>query len=382
MKTSAAIALLVLLRPACLVYVPESDDASAGESGSSTGTAGSTGVVEPTSTTTEESPESDEVAGESASTASVDDTSTTSTDVTNTATATTTTTTGSTTTTTTVDQESTGSGLLNALCGDGKFDPEELCDDTGIDCRAAESQEEFDSCVRHSRCYIPCSWKQGKVECNDFMPCMPAACGDNQINSPKEVMEECDDGKILVGDGCSQDCTQEEDVFVIFVTNEKFAPKFSSAGADQRCQTAAEVAGLANKGEVFKAWLSDVEWISVGKFMFPNYHNAWIKLPILPSLRRRDGELIASNAHDLILKGGPLLPINVNENGDLIPGFAWTGTRTDGTGSEKDCTRWAEAESDSITATIGSLSAVDGKWTDDGTIGCNQAHHLYCFRAQ
>ena len=78
-----------------------------------------------------------------------------------------------------------------SLCGNGKLDPGEECDDGNT--------EDDDGCS--SQCVIDCYYN---CQCHPWdPPCVDArVCGNAVLTSD----EECDDGNTLSGDGCSGSC--------------------------------------------------------------------------------------------------------------------------------------------------------------------------------
>jgi cysteine-rich repeat protein len=81
-----------------------------------------------------------------------------------------------------------------SLCGNGKLDPGEECDDGNT--------EDDDGCS--SQCVIDCYYN---CQCHPWdPPCVDArVCGNAVLTSD----EECDDGNTLSGDGCSGSCQLE-----------------------------------------------------------------------------------------------------------------------------------------------------------------------------
>jgi cysteine-rich repeat protein len=81
-----------------------------------------------------------------------------------------------------------------SLCGNGRFDPGEECDDGNT--------VNGDGCS--SQCVVECSFK---CQCHPWdPPCVHVhVCGD----ADQTLDEECDDGNTLSGDGCSDSCHLE-----------------------------------------------------------------------------------------------------------------------------------------------------------------------------
>jgi cysteine-rich repeat protein len=81
------------------------------------------------------------------------------------------------------------------ICGNGGLDPGEECDDGNV--------VSGDGCSRG--CQIEACWACGT--CGTNVPCVPTPiCGDGVLTYP----ERCDDGNNQGGDGCSADCTTIE----------------------------------------------------------------------------------------------------------------------------------------------------------------------------
>jgi len=112
--------------------------------------------------------------------------------------------------------------LPDPVCGDGNVDPSETCDDggsaNGDGCSVLCSVEPSWMCEGEpSRCrMLRCGdgVREATEECDDGMDtavcdadCTFARCGDGLLNRARS--EECDDGNVMSGDGCSQTCVAE-----------------------------------------------------------------------------------------------------------------------------------------------------------------------------
>ena len=86
------------------------------------------------------------------------------------------------------------SGSAFGLCGNGKLDPGEECDDGNTISN--------DGCS--SQCRLECDFRCGSPGCP---PCgmVQHTCG----NGVQTLDEECDDGNVVSGDGCSASCQLE-----------------------------------------------------------------------------------------------------------------------------------------------------------------------------
>lgn len=191
------------------------------------------------------------------------------------------------------------------------------------------------------------------------------ACGD----TIKSTQEDCDDGGQISGDGCSPMCAHE---YIMFVTKELHPANLGGiAGADQICQTAASAGNLTG---------AYAAWISAGA------DSASGDLPVGEVILRTDGAVVVNAAEDLIK--GPMTmllnPIDRDEVGGQVTGYAWTGTSAFGGGTGKDCAGWAATNGE--VTDIGSVGSTGPAWTNTtmvdpiGQLFCSATNHLYCFR--
>jgi cysteine-rich repeat protein len=235
-----------------------------------------------------------------------------------------------------VDNDECSNDCKAPVCGDGVVAGSEACDDG--------NQVDTDDCTSL---------------------CKAAACGDGHVH---EGVEACDDGNLVDFDGCSKVCTDE---FLMFATTEPVPPNFGGvADADAICAKAAKD----------KLWGTYVAWVSVGG------DNASVDLPTGNPLIRRDGATIVVNAKDLPAVMPTLQnPINLDQDGNPVSGYAWTGTTPQGASSGADCLGW-ESTSNMEGADLGALAATDAKWTRVAITNpadqnsCSKTNHLYCFR--
>lgn len=201
------------------------------------------------------------------------------------------------------------------------------------------------------------------------MDCTPPVCGDAHLNVA--AGEECDDGNVDDGDGCSATCGFER---LVFVTSTTYYPSLGGlGGADAKCQSRAYAADLSG---TFMAWLSDSTSDPKTRFGIA---------PTSPApYRRTDGVLIATSWSDLT-DGSLLAPINLDEFGAPVelPKSAWTSTNADGTRRERaSCNDWTSS-SPAASGFTGKPEATDTEWTlylNGVLIPCDTAHRLYCVR--
>ena len=151
----------------------------------------------------------------------------------------------------------------------------------------------------------------------------------------------------------------------MFVSNQTFTGALGGlAGADQKCQTAAQA---AMKKGTFKAWLSD-------ETKGPS--TTFVKNP--RKYLSTSGLVVANNWTDLT-DGALQSPLSVTELGVAAPGDrTWTTTSTAGApqAGREQCTNWTSQGNSGNTGRIG---ATDATWTDDNKSPCGTTRRLYCF---
>lgn len=159
---------------------------------------------------------------------------------------------------------------------------------------------------------------------------------------------------------------------LIFVTSQSFVGNLGGfSGADERCRSAAEAAGLRGS---FMAWLAD----STGS---PATRLRQHPGPFL----RTDGIMVAASWTDLT-DGTLLAPIDRDENGAVSEGTfickggeVWTSTTASGElkAPGSHCQDWSINDA---TATAGNVQFTDSRWADSGctSITCQSDLPLYC----
>ncbi|MCY1013038.1 hypothetical protein OV079_47410 [Nannocystis pusilla] len=248
------------------------------------------------------------------------------------------------------------------FCGNGIQEAGEACDDGNV----VDDDACLSTCVE-AKCGDGFVWADMEV-CDDgnaddddrcLGTCVPATCGDGHLN---KVDESCDDGNVWSGDGCDSSCDLE---YLMFATQAVFPGSFGTkAAADIKCQNEAAASGLPG---TYVAWLS----FSLGDL-------ALAALPAGERLMRTDGVSIVFAA-EALLKGDNtalMASVSLDAKGDSVAGFAWTGTLASGEPGA-DCSMWKAPENLGL---VGSLNGKDAKWTQAGLSGCDELHHLYCFR--
>lgn len=150
---------------------------------------------------------------------------------------------------------------------------------------------------------------------------------------------------------------------IVFVTTASFTGDLGgTSGADQKCNAAAAGAGL---GGVFVAWL------------FTSGASA-------PSRLQGDGpwHLVTGTrvtvSKQALASTGPEVPIDRDENGDLVGGAVWTGIPFGGGMGLGDCNGWTDALFSSAGYAGSTLDTTE--WTSTTPTSCSAKNHLYCFR--
>ncbi len=152
----------------------------------------------------------------------------------------------------------------------------------------------------------------------------------------------------------------------VFVTSQAFNGNLGGlAGADQKCQDAADDAGLPG---VYKAWLSDDDETPAQRFD---------TLAVGPYIRT-DGGTVAGGWGDLT-DGTLNAAINRDENGTSVGTVSvWTATLADGSENLGACLNWTSASGDDE-GEVGRSTGTDTQWTDSGEVECDNNLRLYCF---
>ncbi|MEZ4383512.1 MAG: DUF1554 domain-containing protein [Nannocystaceae bacterium] len=259
-----------------------------------------------------------------------------------------------------------------AACNDGILQPdnEEECDD-GLG--NAENAACTDTCTL-AVCGDGKTW-EGHEECDDgpdnqagvYDGCDPMTCekGPHCGDEIKQPPEECDSGAEKNGqDGeiCGESCKLQGKI--VFATSKTYTGALGGlVGADDKCNTLAIAAQLANAGN-FKAWLSDEESSAAERM---SHHAAPYVL--------LDSSVIAESWEDLT-DGALAAKILVDEHANELvkSSGAWTGTDASGEREGPDCDSWTKGD----LGTAGDLVALDAKWSAAGPVDCKAEFALLC----
>ena len=160
----------------------------------------------------------------------------------------------------------------------------------------------------------------------------------------------------------------ETSIGTIFVSKNTWSGALGgTAGADAKCQTSAQFAGLTG---TWRAIISD--------------HGRHAKDVITDGVFRRiDGVTVANNKADLF-DGSIQNPINVDEYGSTLDHVqVWTGSNKAGEYYDPlfdyECHSWSWT-SDGWDGIFGDNAHIDASWITVDTLACRSGAHLYCVR--
>lgn len=201
---------------------------------------------------------------------------------------------------------------------------------------------------------------EGGDGCSSY--CLWEECGNGVV----DVNEECDDGNVDDGDLCSSSC--QKSFKLVFLTNGSYGGNLGGlTGADNICMTEASVAGLSG---TFKAWLSDRN-LSVSERLI---HSSQMYALI-------DGTPVANNWYDLT-DGSIINPINKDAYGNEINDYVWTFTFDDGNRLSYynyDCFEWNIRSYYNGYYGYTGYSGSSDSWTYASSKSCNNKQRLFCF---
>lgn len=186
-------------------------------------------------------------------------------------------------------------------------------------------------------------------------------CGDMVVG----LLEECDDGNLTPGDGCSPEC--EFEYRIVFVSSATYLGKELGGvvGADVKCKKLAE-AQPELAGRTFAAWLSTALTDAESRIGFTDRE-----------YRLTDKKTkIADNTVDL-LDGSLQAAISLDEKAApaIGPTQVWTGTKSIGIAAANHCSGWSMA---GVVGLTGDRTLVDGGWTEGTEMACNELQPIYC----
>ncbi len=283
--------------------------------------------------------------------------------------------------------------LFLPVCGDGKIDDGETCDD-------GEANSDTGKCT--TNCTLT-NCGDGTVqspngedimeECDDgaenngpdkkcTAECKKTTCGDNEIQSPNgnDENEECDDGPMNGPENfCNANCERAR---YAFVSDERFNGNLGGrTGASEKCQDMADEAMLPG---TYHAWL--------GGSTNNQHAKTYVNLDSRPYFLPGDSKIkIAQNGNGVI-SGSLMAPINRDQFGaEIIVGmdfdcqedseFAWTNAKPDGdvNDGQQSCDGWT-SNANNKDGGRGCPRKNDGEWTlSCQPFNCAAELHIYCF---
>lgn len=132
-------------------------------------------------------------------------------------------------------------------------------------------------------------------------------------------------------------------------------------GIDDKCQLQAYYSGLEG------TWIAIAGDTSI---------NARTRVSVDVPFYRIDGIIIA-NSHADLFDGSIQNPININQNGELETGTAWTGSDGAGYYVSDNCNEWKWVDS---LGYYGDISSTGYSWLHDNKVECSIGKHFYCVR--
>jgi len=173
------------------------------------------------------------------------------------------------------------------------------------------------------------------------------------------------------------------DSHIVFVTSQTYDGNLGNfSGADAKCQTAAQNAGLSG---TFKAWIGGRMDDTGNGGGTQNVSERMTHSTGPYSLTT--GAKVADDWNDLT-DGSLDHGIDRDENGNLVSGSVWTNTKTNGKafdhrrdcgpgGSQADV--WGSADQFE-SGHFGNIGDTGSTWTSNTNTACTNSFHLYCFQ--
>ncbi len=179
-----------------------------------------------------------------------------------------------------------------------------------------------------------------------------------------------------------EDNGNNADARVVFATSQTFNGNLGNfSGADAKCQTAAQNAGLSG---TFKAWIGGRmdDTGNGGGTQNVSERMAHSTAPY----KLTTGTQVANDWNDLT-DGSLDHGIDRDENGNPVSGSVWTNTKTNGKAFDhrRDCGPgssqadvWRSADQFE-SGHFGNVGDTGSTWTSNTNTACTNSFHLYCF---
>ena len=227
-------------------------------------------------------------------------------------------------------------------------------------------------------CAQPMSCAQDGATCDDADPCttndrctagvctgMPActtapANGMATCGSDGTCGFVCNSGYVTAGSACVATGSADKQVFM---TSQLWTGNLGNLdGADAKCQAAAAAANLTG---TFKAWLSSSTSSAAARLAESTGDYKLV-----------DGEVVAAGWTQLT-SGQLAHAIDLDEHGQSVVSFAWTGTVATGASNADACTDWTVSDP-GTNGIEGNSDELDAGWTDFSAMMCSESNALYC----
>lgn len=197
-----------------------------------------------------------------------------------------------------------------------------------------------------------------------------ALCGNDVL----EEGEQCDDGGLVAGDGCSPTCAFEG--LYVFRSQGKINGNAGAlADVDKKCQAEAEAHKLPG---TYYAWLS-IDNVNAPSNRFAAHERPYI----LPG---PDAPVVAvglagltKGVHERGIDRGPDGIDLPNLTGCTVESLVWTGTEIDGNVHADTCMGFTNADI-GVKGRAGRYSAPGTEWSDKCSFDCNNSLPFYCFQ--
>ena len=266
----------------------------------------------------------------------------------------------------------------DAVCGDGRVTPPETCE-PGLDPN------------------MPCDGPGGIAPCGIGNP----SCGDGFLN---QAGEQCDDGNMNAGDGCSPGCmleagcndgvkapTEECDDAIdplckgcqlprrVFVTSDQYTPgvHFSSiTEAENFCKTLG-TGKLGSTSNTWMVWMSESASATAPVNRVPRSNTKFGGKYLLLGA----GDVVVAEGWAGLTSGMLVNPINRTETGAVVMNGlrAWTNTTAQGTSAgANDCVKWTDQ--DAPLGVHGDVASKTSTWSEvfPPSLLCAVSNRFYC----
>lgn len=197
-----------------------------------------------------------------------------------------------------------------------------------------------------------------------------SACGDGLVDPG----EECDDGGLVAGDGCSPQCSLEP--LLAFVTKGRINGNAgTSADVDAKCQSEATAHGLSG---TYYAWLSFDEASSPALRFAVHERPYVLPGPDMPVVAVGLDDLLSGN-HEHEINRGPDGVVLPPKEGCSVDSLVWTGTTNDGKVHASNCKGFTSADM-AEKGNAGRFSGNGIGWSAHCVFECNNSLPFYCFQ--